>query len=281
MVCLLFQSYGSDVIAKELVYCLNSFWQHHRSADYKILIYTDNTTFFNQHLLDDSIAFRLVSDDEIKEWRGPKDFIHRVKVKVILDAFEKFNPEKLVYLDTDTFFESSIEKEISRIDHKNTIMHTNEGFLNRPINPIFKKISKFLKTTPILTKGTLKRIPTNIPMWNAGVLGLHCSHKHLVEEVLAMSDFMFDLYQKHVMEQLSFSFVLNQNTKVSKISDKIYHYWAEKEYFRTKINNWLEGQKLEIGQFHVVPMRDNIEIPPKKLQEKNFIQNLTAKLKVY
>lgn len=281
MICLLFQSYGSEVIAKELIYCLNSFWQQHPATDIKILIYTDNSSFFEKHLTQQAAIYRIVSDSEIKEWRGEKDFIHRVKVKVILDAFEKYQPEKLIYLDSDTFFNSSILEEIQKIDPKNTIMHVNEGFLNRPINPLFKKISKFLKTTPVLVNGKMKKIPTNIPMWNAGVLGLHHSHQSLVAEVLSISDFMFDLYQKHVMEQLAFSYVLNQNTKVNKISSKIHHYWSEKEYFRSQIDLWLAENKKIIGSASTIEVSKNIPIPPKKIQEKGFFKNLTSKLKVY
>jgi hypothetical protein len=67
-------------------------------------------------------------------------------------------------------------------------------------------------------------------MYNAGVLGLRSpADAPLLAEVLALTEQLYRLYPKHVMEQLAFSVVWARSGPVREAAPWVYHYWNLKE----------------------------------------------------
>jgi len=72
-------------------------------------------------------------------------------------------------------------------------------------------------------------------MWNAGVLGLPAQAVQRLDTVLALTDQLYRLYPKHVMEQLAFSQVLSQVGKLSAADACIHHYWRDKDEWNSRL----------------------------------------------
>lgn len=239
MINILFQSYGSRQIADEVIYSVLSFVNVTADkSNFRIVIYTDNKDYFSRFLNHSMVSYRIMSSNELKQWKGQFDFIHRVKIEVIRDCFQKFDGH-ILYCDSDTIFTKDANELVPHISPEASVMHVNEGFLNRPINPIFVKMGKFLRKNEFDFAGVKLKIPVNTPMWNAGVLGIHRSNNHLIDEVLQLNDIMFMVYQKHVIEQLAFSYILNKRTTVRKAANHIFHYWHDKLTYREAIDRYL------------------------------------------
>ncbi len=239
MINILFQSYGSRQIADEVIYSVLTFV--HSTPDrsnFRIVIYTDNQDYFLKFLNHPMVCYRIMTSQELKTWKGQFDFIHRAKIEVIKDCFTRFDGH-ILYCDSDTVFIKNANDLIPLIMPEISLMHINEGFLNRPINPIFVKMGKFLRKNEFDLAGEKLKIPVNTPMWNAGVIGIHQANSFLIDEVLLLNDTMFLVYQKHVIEQLAFSYVLNKHTSLRKAANHIFHYWHNKPAYREAIDRYL------------------------------------------
>ena len=75
------------------------------------------------------------------------------------------------------------------------------------------------------------KISPDAPMWNSGVLGLHSSDAHLLEEALNLIDQMWPKVQDaplpvHHVEQFASGYFL-ERTRISESHDIVYHYWPE------------------------------------------------------
>jgi hypothetical protein len=80
---LIYQAYGKEEIKQECLFSLLSL-RYHASE-----------------------AFL----EKLQDWRGSIDFVHRVKIKILQDAAQKYEG-KFIYLDTDTYFLPKILRKI-------------------------------------------------------------------------------------------------------------------------------------------------------------------------
>lgn len=247
---LLFQAYGNPAIFKQTLFCLRSleYWLVNDLPEIKIVIYTDNASFFTTHLPEwKNVFFEPLTPQRLKEWRGPLDFVHRAKICLIQDFFDKY-AAPVCYMDSDTLFLSDPRPLFTQIGPKNSLMHIFEETLNEPKALLLRKIGRFVKTQTLTLHGSGFKIPISTQMWNAGVLGLHTSHATLIPDVLVLSDQLHAFYAKHLMEQLAFSYVLQKHTTLHAASPVIFHYWAIKPQLDSQIELYLNG-KLPFADF--------------------------------
>jgi hypothetical protein len=220
----LFQAYGSTAILHEAIYAILSLHRFSAHAKYKIVIYTDNKALFLKYLAEIPIIYEHIDSDKIKNWRGDKKFVHRFKIKMIADFFEKYQGN-LLYVDTDVVFKAPIMPIFDKISAGQLFMHLAEGIIEQQKGMLGKKLTRFLKKNPQIG------VTSSTMMWNAGVIGLNSSkHKTLIPQVLTISDALYHGYQKHVMEQLAFSYCLQNHSTVKPLAAEIYHYWFFKEF---------------------------------------------------
>ena len=224
-----------------VVVCLLTLAQHGfgQNGTEEALIYTDAPTRFE--VIAPWVRTRLLNEGEIAEWKGPNAFVHRHKIKMLEEVLDLGQYEKILYLDTDILALKPVSTLWAGIDASHTLMHAAEHRLDSKANPIISKMHRFARRGPVrLPNGDTYKIPLNALMLNAGVLGLHGTHLPLVRRVLALSDAMHAAYQKHVMEQLAFSLVLQEATHVATTEDTFLHYWYHKP-FREAISVWLHA----------------------------------------
>ncbi|MFB9865283.1 hypothetical protein [Rufibacter immobilis] len=205
-----------------------------------------------------------MSADQIQQWRGELDFVHRVKIMVLRDFIQQ-HEGTVLYLDTDTVITGSLDHIFSLLeDGKSYVMHENEGPISSRKNSIFKKVDTFLRNTST-------GISPDTPMNNAGVLGFRSSDKQMLDDVLATTDRLYQLYQKHIIEQLAFSFHMNKLAQkpVYTATQEIFHYWDFKE-FRGVLNVFFrhfQGQRYQRLVEHMELIQPQKLILPKRAYE--------------
>lgn len=225
---LIYQAYGSPDILNEALLSILSYLKQARDEAAQILVYTDNPAHFRAVLGEvAAVEYQVVAPAQWRKWRGEIDFVHRVKIKVLQHAAAHY-AGSLLYVDTDTIFLQSPAEIFTALARAERFMHIGEGRL-RDGNPLNRKINRFLQhssANPTLPGGA---ITPATRMYNAGVLGLRSTDAPLLTEVLALTEQLYRLYPKHVMEQLAFSVVWVRAGIVREAAPWIYHYWNLKE----------------------------------------------------
>lgn len=240
------QCYGKERILREAKFCVLSLLRYIQGQEgYKIVLYTDNPAFFED--IKEFVVCEPLPPETVLQWKGEHNFVHRVKIQMLLDFASKYSG-KFIYLDSDTWFKQSPAELFTQIDDSNALMHLPEAQLKSNANPIIKKIHRFVKAnTFTLTNGEKVNIPAEYFMWNAGVIGLHTDARPVMEKVLHLTDAMLAAYQKHVMEQLAFSYFLQKEFTTRRCDDVIEHYWpycAVAEQPMIELFTSIEGQTM-------------------------------------
>lgn len=232
---LVFQAYGKKDIINQNIFSIFSLLNstNYNLEKIKILIYTDQVLDFKKYFDGISnIEYREIQMEQIKKWRGAIDFVHRVKVEILKEAYENHQTD-IFYVDGDTVFLNNPNELFLKVNNQNSLMHIFENIINQGKDPLSKKIKKFLKKNH-------PEIPTTTSMWNAGALGISKTIAlDVFEHVLKMTDQLYSEYPKHTMEQLAFSFVLQTKTKINPAEKEILHYWNQKDEYQNLINQFL------------------------------------------
>ncbi|GAL83035.1 hypothetical protein CHU_0606 [Sporocytophaga myxococcoides] len=279
--CIVYQSYGQIDIINELIYSIYTLIKQYdyQQPPQKIIVYSDQIQYLKKYL-PEYIEFKEIDRPQILKWSGPNRFLHRVKVEIIKDVFKNYECS-ILYADSDTTFLSRPDELFSKIDSGNFIMHKNEGLIASGSNITFKKLKKILKDKDLQTK---IKIPTETNMYNAGVLGIPYSYKNLLDDVLEKTDLLYDHTGIHCMEQLSFSYILNEHSlgKIVLAEPYIFHYWNFKEY-RAVLDNFFtyySGKPYQLILTKIDIINPQVLIKPKMQYENlSFFPKAMRKLK--
>ena len=220
------QAYGSARIVQEARFAVLTFlhfamqWQH----AWKVVVYTDQPEAFAG--LGPAVVTEPMGTERQRAWRGEIDFVHRVKLEMLLDCLERHDGT-LLYIDSDTWFARDPSPLYERVGPADAVMHECEGRLEDEANGVLRKMHRFVRDTALpLPGGETIRIAPSTEMWNAGVLGLDPSvAPPLLRRALALTDAMHARYRKHVTEQLAVSWVLQTTMRVHAADAVVQHYW--------------------------------------------------------
>ena len=227
---IIFQCYGNESVFLECTFALLSLSRLYRPEELsntEIWIYTDNagwfTSFKNCTL---PLHYRLVDKELIQKWRGTIDFVHRVKIEVLLD-FTKDRTGNFLYCDTDVIFTHKMDRMCQGVTANNVYMHMMEGRVSDNGNVLLKKLNNYLHTAKLPPVNGRQLYDFN--MWNAGVLAFNNSHRHLLTEVLEFTDREYPKFPKHIIEQFAFSIMFQSGHEVKAALPCLLHYWNFKE----------------------------------------------------
>jgi hypothetical protein len=228
---LLYQAYGSIEIINECRYALLRLIDTYSKINThppQVIIYTDKADEFKMFEGKLPITIQQITNDEITRWKGAINFVHRVKIEVIKDCLANFSG-KIIYVDTDTYCLQPLEEMFRLITVDNVFFHQFEGTIDASAQ--FRKWKKFLQGTSILE--VEHPSPLHIQMWNAGVIGLEQSHLPLLNEVLVLTDKLYQQFPKHIVEQFSFCYIFQKHKiNISNATSFFFHYWNLKEFRR-------------------------------------------------
>lgn len=228
-IVLVTQSFANEREYRRAIFMIWSYWAHCSNSS-KVILYTDNPDYFKAYFVDQPIEYVLLTPERISIMRGKIDFLHRMKIALIEDAFHKVS-HNLMYADSDTFFigDPSMLREP---DESTSYMHLREYRFDTlyqmpaPAGTVFHKFVDFIKDrTFVGPSGSAIPVSTLHFSWNAGVIILHTSHQQLLAEVYALTDEFYPSTSNHACEQYAFSIVLQNHTQVAACDSVVYHYW--------------------------------------------------------
>jgi hypothetical protein len=223
------QSFGRESEYKRAILSVWSYWVHRPSG--KVLLFTDAPDYFSYFFKSMPIQYVALSPEKIQEMRGSIDFLHRMKIALLEEAFS-MTDDDLLYADSDTFFVDDVTDLEQQVAPRRAFMHMREYRLDSLRNmrlPAAKPFHDFLDLIAghAFTGVDGKSIPVSLMhySWNAGVMALHRSHSHLLRDVFALTDQFYPSTQNHASEQYAFSIVLQNNAILGDCEDTVYHYW--------------------------------------------------------
>lgn len=219
---LIYQAHTNPILYYETICSIYSCGLHNDLTQLIIIIYTDNADFFQPYLKHLNIIYRTVDKKIIADWMGPHAFIHRMKIKVLQEILSTYQGNFL-YLDSDTYFTKNVGEVFNNIAGNNLYMHCFENLLYDI------KMYRPLKGYSVKLRNKDYKIPRDTPVWNAGVLGFNNQASNLIADVLELTDILYNYYQKHIIEQFSFSYLFHRENSIQKAEDHIFHYWFLKE----------------------------------------------------
>jgi hypothetical protein len=259
---IVYQAYGSEDILNEALYSMLSFYKIHglEERNIKLVVYTDQPTHFESVLGKDRITCKPIHADQIKQWRGDIDFVHRVKIETLINFTSSTTDEdEILYLDSDIYFLKPVYDLFEQINKGTMIMHEFEGRLNKSTFPLIRRMGKFIKghQSQLSSKGF--EVPVSSGVWNAGVLGFSSSKKYVLAKVLCFTDNFYKLYPKHIAEQFGFSLYLSQEGPILNSASYLFHYWSFKEFRKVLRDFFYYHQSASVEKLmdeidHISPM---------------------------
>jgi hypothetical protein len=247
---IIYQCYGREDIYEQVFFSVLSLIKSSDWPAEKIILYSDRPEKVRDFFQSRVQVFSLDAQ-RIKQWSGPLNFVHRVKLEVLRHATKDLSTA-MIYADGDTIFLSNPLDLFSAVSSRTSLMHIPEVRLREGKDPLTKKIHKFIRRTTLS-----EPIPESTLMWNAGIIGLSPENFRLLDRCLNLSDELYGKYQKHIMEQLAVSHVLQTTTEVRAANHLIQHYWDSKPQHLQWISSFLKGNpnwQQALSSFPEVPL---------------------------
>lgn len=243
---ILYLAYGKKNILHQVLFSMLTLHYHTKSEkhDFKIVVYTDKPEFFSDYVSGLNLHIEYIDPQQIEQYKGKNNFIHRVKICVIKDCIEKYKTN-VFYLDSDTYFQKSPLSLISQMGEGTSIMNSNDYDLQHADelyeNEDWLKIRRAVRDFEYIIDGKPTRIPLTTRMWNAGVIGISYKNRAVLDEVLNLTDQIYNNKKVFTAEQFAFSYVLQKQTRLISTGDVIMHYWPNHigMYWKNQYDNHL------------------------------------------
>jgi len=233
MTNLVIQSFGKENEYKRAILTVLSYYACTSLAveETRVLLFTDKPEYFKSVFENLPVDYKLLTPGKIKQMRGEIDFLHRMKIALIDEAFALVEGN-LLYADSDTFFISDPTALERQLSPDKCFMHLWEfkfaEVKNLPL-PAGKTSRDFVNLVEskefILTNHNKLKVTLEHVSWNAGVMFFHPTHARFIPDVYALTDQFYPDTLNHASEQFAFSVVLQENIQISSCNSVVYHYW--------------------------------------------------------
>lgn len=224
------QSFGREYEYRRVTLAILSFYSF-ADKDVPTILFTDNPGWFAPYLKDFPVQYVLLTPEKIKTMRGKIDFLHRMKIALIEEAFQ-ISGTHLLYSDSDTFFQGNPVAYFAGMDESKSYMHLHEyefEYLRNMALPAGKTFRDFLDIIEhrklLLADGSELPLSAKNSSWNAGVMLLHASHSRWIPDVYTLTDQFYPDSKNHASEQYAFSVLLQTRTHLQACEELVYHYW--------------------------------------------------------
>lgn len=267
-------AYGLESTKYQAVLSIYTLYHHIGEAnkDFLFVIYTDSDRqILDKYLQGFPVRLEILTKEQVKELRGPDNYVFRLKPSIIKDYFSKYKQD-LLYMDTDTFFRRDPTALLASIAPGHSIMNAEEyNFVDAgAVEPMhWFTMRQGLKQHTYTLNGEQVAIPLATMMWNAGIIGLSQADAGIVDQYLSLTDEMFGRCKSFIVEQFVASYVLQSATQLRSTEDYIDHYWPKsiKHTFNVRIPGFLKenagksGKELYAAAFAFAEECRNISTP--------------------
>ena len=209
-------------------------------SDIQCVVFTDRPELAPSHPLVLAVP---ITHDQAQAWRGPLDFVHRVKLEVMRRAVRQFGAP-IVYLDTDTRWVNLPDAKLLKLHQpgkdSRLCLHTSEGLLSPQLHHrYFVSLTSDPAVRKILSSWKLQTSPP-WAMWNAGAIGVPVGAEDFFEQALKLCDqLLLRLRPRTYVEQLAVSLLAARDFTVEAIDDCIHHYWGVSAEFEPVARRFL------------------------------------------
>lgn len=226
------QSFGRKSEYRRAVFTILSFYAFASNRSTRVLLFTDEPEWFDDYLKDIPVDYVLLTPAKIKEMRGEIDFLHRMKIALIEETFQRFPGYVQFYADSDTFFAADPIPLIHTVTPEKSSMHLCEYSFSSvkdmplPAGRTFRDFYQMVISRKFYhADGTVLNVTPEMLSWNAGVMIFHPDHQRFIPDVYALTDQFYPDSQNHASEQYAFSILLQQHTEIFPCDTVNYHYW--------------------------------------------------------
>ncbi len=282
---LIYLSFGNDHYHRETLFSLLSFYKFHSEKDpIIILIYTDTPLFFKE-ILPATVQYRIINTQQINEWKGPLNYIYRLKTKVLQEVSANYKGNFL-FVDTDTVFLKNSTSLFKDIEAGELLLDANEGKLIDNSGGIAKKTKRFLKkqtTFSIPSDENTITLTDQFVVWNSGTIGFTNANQKTLLSVEELMDLLYIKSKIFIVEQIALSYYFQKIKEPKETKNFIYHYWDFKE-FRTVLTDFFDHNATKnlselITQIHKINP-DTLSIEKKKYKKLSFFQKQWRKISI-
>lgn len=236
---LILLSYGNETEYNRTIFCVLSFWAHYsgNTEKIRIVVYTDNQGYFEPFFNRINVSYVTLTPEMLVDMLGGSTYIHRRKVSVIDLTLKQYPAEDLIFVDSDTFFTKDPLPWLENLKRGISYMHLREytfqdgltlfSSFNQSKEP--KAFIEFLESKPVKIGGEERSFSRNDFCWNSGVLGLTPDLSVYINDVFVMTDDFFKNSSWFISEQLAFSLLLQDRTRVLPSDEYVYHYWGKRQ----------------------------------------------------
>jgi len=270
MVNIVLLAFGRESDYRRTIISVFSFWTWYsgKSEDIKYLLYTDKPQYFHEYFKEISIEYYTLTTAKLEAMLGGSNFFLRMKIAVIDETFQQYPNNKLIFIDSDTFFISDPLQWIKGLSIGISYMHVCEYKLEEGLTFAAPKekglFIKWLENRNFIINKKEKNFDRHNSSWNSGVIGLTKESATFLTDVYIITDEIYKFNSWHISEQLAFTFVLQTVSEIKASDQYVFHYWYSKDIIDGHISNILENDFLEL------PLSRKLNIIKKFTKEVNF-----------
>ena len=103
-------------------------------------------------------------------------------------------------------------------------------------NDTWLRLRKVLRNHHFQVNGKPFTVPFSTRMWNAGLIGISHQHVPLVDDTIQLIDELYSKDELLLMEQFSFSYMLQNNLEIIAAEEYVEHYWYNKSLMDHHLN---------------------------------------------
>ncbi|MHC1724765.1 MAG: hypothetical protein AB9866_01880 [Syntrophobacteraceae bacterium] len=237
-------AYGGWQFRKEAILSISSL-QQFGPIPGKILVFTDLPAEFESL----PVQTALLEKQQIKNWRGPYGYTHRVKIELVREVLKRFgNP--VIFIDSDTFWITGPAGICSLIQDGLCVFHEREPDISETHFPEY--LAAVQKKDLLIKEGLPAADLEKVWSFNSGVIGLPGGFDpDILDRVARFCDFVCrDAPRKmEWVEQFAYSYIFQcLGIRMETCTDDVLHYWRDSFNFSRQIRNYSTEMLHELGR---------------------------------
>jgi|GEM_PF-5165118 len=233
-VTFLYTAFGDEAYFYEVLFSYLSLRHVTQGAPVHVVVYTDKPEWFAPY---PGLNVERMNPEDLVKWIGVAGCVFRAKIQIMRDCMDH-NPDNLLYLDGDTIFTADPRPILAKLSADTAIMNFPEA---GRLSGLFQRASERVikASTDLWTELGMPDVPNTWRMWNAGVIGLHRSHRPLLDQVVYVNDVLFHRSLNRIIEQVAQSVVLGSRCQLTELDHEIIHYFAMEKGFLPSLKSFM------------------------------------------